>query len=109
MVEGLDPPLPHFPSACELRVRSPRTRSSCVLDTAAYRTSDLYYASYLRVAGVPFVGTERKGKRVVFLFEDIGAPLHDLKQGYFYDSARVPALSYVQMIRSMKSLVHRTP
>ena len=36
-----------------------------------YRTSDLYYAAYLRVAGVPFLGTERAGKRVVFLFEDI--------------------------------------
>jgi len=78
------------------------------LDTA-YRTADLYYAAYLRVAGVPFLGTERDGKRVTFLFEDIGTPLHDLKRGYFSDSARVPALSYVQMIRTMKTLVHRTP
>tara|TARA_B100001094_G_scaffold331148_1_gene398540 strand:+ start:544 stop:780 length:237 start_codon:yes stop_codon:yes gene_type:complete len=78
------------------------------LDTP-YRTSDLYYAAYLRVAGVPFLGTERAGKRVVFLFEDIGTPLRDLKKGYFSDGARVPALSYVQTIRFMKSLVHRTP
>jgi hypothetical protein len=78
------------------------------LDTS-YRTSDLYYASYLRVAGVPFLGAERAGKRVVFLFEDEGSTLHDLKQGYFSDGARIPALSYVQMIRAMKSLVYRTP
>lgn len=76
------------------------------LDTA-YRTADLYYAAYLRVAGVPFLGTERDGKRVTFLFEDAGTTISDLKRGYFTDGARVPALSYVQMIREMKSLVFR--
>ena len=77
----------------------------------AYRTSDLYYAAYLRVAGVPFLGAEREGKRVVFLFESELHPntYSDLKRGYFSDNARVPALSYVQMIRAMKALVHKTP
>ena len=76
----------------------------CVLDT--YRTSDLYYAAYLRVAEVPFLGTERTDGRVVFLFESSDA-LPDLKRGYFTNTARIPALSYVQMVREMKSLVHR--
>lgn len=73
---------------------------------AAYRTSDLYYAAYLRVADVPFLGTERDGKRVTFLFGVAETQIRDLKQGYFTDKARVPALSYVQMIREMKSLLY---
>lgn len=73
----------------------------------SYRTSDLYYAAYLRVAEVPFLGVEREGKRVVFLFDSTDASLSDLKRGYFSDTARVPALSYVQAIRSMKALVHK--
>jgi hypothetical protein len=71
-----------------------------------YRTKDLYYSAYLRVAGVPFVGAERQDDgKVVFLFEDQGATaMRDLKRGYFSDNAKVPAMSYVQMIRAMKSL-----
>lgn len=71
-----------------------------------YRTSDLYYAAYLRVAGVPFMGTERDGKRVIFLFEDqTPTVMRELKSGYFSDRAKVPALSYVQTLRSMKGLI----
>ena len=72
-----------------------------------FRTSDLYYAAYLRVADVPFLGTEREGKRVVFLFDAVESQIVDLKQGYFTDTSRVPALSYVQMIRELKSLLYR--
>jgi len=73
-----------------------------------YRTKDLYFSAYLRVAGVPFLSAERQEDgKVVFLFEDIGtAPLRDLKSGYFSDSAKVPAMSFVQMIRVMKSLTY---
>lgn len=72
-----------------------------------FRTSDLYYAAYLRVADVPFLGTEREGKRVVFLFDAVESQIVDLKQGYFTDTSRVPALSYVQMIRELKSLLYQ--
>ena len=72
-----------------------------------FRTSDLYYAAYLRVAGVPFMGTERDEKRVTFLFDVAESQILDLKQGYFTNKARVPALSYVQMIREMKSLLYQ--
>lgn len=74
-----------------------------------YRTSDLYYSAYLRVAEVPFLSTIREGDKVVFLFEDQGVvAMRDLKQGYFSGHARVPALSFVQMIRSMKALTYST-
>ena len=34
-----------------------------------FRTSDHYYAAYLKVAGVPFKGTTAEGRRVFFIFE----------------------------------------
>lgn len=69
-----------------------------------YRTSDLYYAAYLRVAGVPYLGLEvepgtRKG---YFIFDETVTPLGELKAQYFRDEARVPALSYGQAIRFLK-------
>ena len=70
-----------------------------------YRTSDLYYAAYLRVAGVPLVETEREGSRVFFVFEKVEG-IRDLKKEYFNRTAKVPALSYADEIRNMKALTH---
>ena len=76
-----------------------------------YRTKDLYFSAYLRVAGVPFLEAVRQDDgKVVFLFEDLGVPaMRDLKRDYFSDRAKVPAMSFVQMIRAMKSLTYSTP
>ena len=71
-----------------------------------YRTSDLYYAAYLKVAGVVLVGTEWEGSRMFFLFDNNGVDLKDLKNQYFMDSAKVNASSYGQAIKALKALTH---
>jgi hypothetical protein len=71
----------------------------------AFRTSDLYYAAFLRVAGVPFIQTETEGRRVFFVFELVTG-LKDLKAQYFNRTAKVPALTLVDEIRAMKQLTH---
>ena len=73
-----------------------------------YRTSDLYYSAYLKVAGVPFLGTEREGTRVVFLFE-ASETLKDLKASYFNRTAKVAALTYTDEIKAMKTLTFMSP
>ena len=70
-----------------------------------YRTSDLYYAAYLKVAGVMLDGCVREEGRVFFVFESTEAS-SDLKQQYFNRTSKVPALSYADEIRSMKALTH---
>lgn len=72
--------------------------------TTPYRTSDMYYAAYLKVAGVAFAGTQREGGRVFFLFEDTDM-IKDLKMGY-YNEAKVPALKYADAVKAMKALTH---
>jgi len=73
-----------------------------------FKTSDLYFAAYLKVAGVPFVDTEWEGKRMYFLFEDKGSDvMRDLKKQYFADKAKVNAMSFVQAIKLMKNLTHQ--
>jgi hypothetical protein len=70
-----------------------------------YKTTDLYYAAYLKVAGVPFLGIERDGGRVTFLFGDQGPlVMRDLRNAYFTDAAKVAPLLFVQAIKAMKSL-----
>ena len=70
-----------------------------------YKTSDLYFSAYLKTAGVRFVGTEKEGNKVFFLFEKTDM-IRDLKREYFNRTARIPALSFVDEIRSMKSLTY---
>jgi hypothetical protein len=70
-----------------------------------FRTSDLYYAAYLKVALVPFRGTEKEGKRTFFLFENLDN-MRDLKVEFFNGTAKVAAQPYADAIKAMKSLTH---
>lgn len=70
-----------------------------------YRTSDIYYAAYLKVAGVPLVKTDREGQRVFFLFEK-PASIEDLQREYFNRQSKVVAQDYADEIRSMKNLTY---
>lgn len=72
-----------------------------------YRTSDLYYAAYLKVAGVNFAGTEREGNRVYFLFEEDGpVSIRELKQQYYNRTSKVAALTFADEVKVMKALTH---
>jgi len=73
--------------------------------TDCYRTSDLYYAAFLKVAEVPFIEAVIEGGRVVFLFENTDG-IRDLKNGFYNRTAKVPALSYSDEIRTMKTITH---
>ena len=44
-----------------------------------YKTSDLYFSAYLKTAGVRFLGTEKEGSKVYFLFEKTDM-IRDLKR-----------------------------
>jgi len=73
-----------------------------------YRTSDLYYAAYLKVAGVPFVDSVREGGRVYFLFneDESSRAMRDLRQQFFNGQGKVSALDYKQAIQTFKTLTH---
>lgn len=70
-----------------------------------YRTSDLYFAAYLKIAMVKLIGQEREGKRVFFVFE-FSDVIPELQQEYFNRIGKVPALNYAEEIKVMKTLTH---
>jgi hypothetical protein len=70
-----------------------------------HRTTDLYYAAYLKVAGIQLQETVREGGRVFFVFENQDT-IDDLKQQYFNRKSKVAALSYADEIKAMKALTH---
>lgn len=76
---------------------------------AGYRTSDLYYAAYLKVAGVPHEDTVRVKGRVFFIFDQPEGgqdALKDLKRQYFNRTAKVAALTFADEVKNMKNLTH---
>ena len=75
--------------------------------SSEFRTSDLYFAAYLRTAAVEMTKTERDPDgKVHFVFDTSIANIEELKQGWFSSTARVPANTYAYNIKSLKSLCH---
>ncbi len=73
----------------------------------AFRTSDLYFAAYLQVAGVQMEHTERNGSgKVTFVFDTSICNIDELKHAWFSQSGKVPALPYANAIKSLKSICH---
>lgn len=74
-----------------------------------FRTSDFYFAAFLKTAGVPFMETTREasqeGSRTFFVFERVDG-IRDLKNQYYSRSAKVVALTYADEIRTMKALTY---
>ena len=72
-----------------------------------FRTSDLYFAAYLQVAGVPMHKTERKPDgKVAFIFDTSIANIEELKAAWFNQTGKVPGLPYANAIKSLKSVCH---
>lgn len=80
-----------------------KTQSS----TDEFRTSDLYFAAYLQVAGVHMIRTERNGNgKVSFIFDTSVSNIEALKTAWFNHQGRVPGLQYANAIKSLKSICH---
>jgi len=70
-----------------------------------YKTSDLYFAAYLKTLGMELLKTERDGRKVIFVFEKKSS-FKDLKREYFNRTSRVTALTFVDEIRTLKALTY---
>ena len=76
--------------------------------TKLYRTSDIYFSSYLTSLDIPLKTTETErtdgGKKVVFVFQMNDADLQRMKATYFGGTGTVKARRFVDNIRSLKSM-----
>lgn len=74
---------------------------------AEYRTSDLYFAAYLQVAGAPMTRTERNvNGKVSFIFDSSVVNIEELKRAWFSRQGKIEALPYSDSIKSLKSVCH---
>ena len=71
-----------------------------------FRTRDLYFAAFLKVAAVPMLPNEYEAGVAIFVFEDPDGIVRQLKDEYYSDFARVKALSYTRALKMIKSSIH---
>jgi hypothetical protein len=71
------------------------------------KTSDLYFAAFLQSMGCKIVKTDQEGNKNVFTFED-EQDRTNLKDDYFNANkeSAVPALTFANSIRSLKTLCY---
>lgn len=74
-----------------------------------YRTSDIYFSSFLCSIDIPLKTTEVAktadgGKKVVFVFSLTDANLASLKAQYFGGTGTVRVRIFVDHLRSLKSM-----
>ena len=74
-----------------------------------YKTSDLYFSAFLVSIGFPLVTTEVTktpdgSKKVIFLFNIPDTELPKLKAMYFGGGGTVKARTFVDNLRSLKSI-----
>lgn len=80
-----------------------------VKNSKLYRTSDLYFSSYLCALDFPLVTTESGSssdgnKKVVFVFNIPEDDLPRVKASYFGGTGTVKARKFVDNLRSLKSV-----
>ena len=75
-----------------------------------YRTSDIYFSSFLCALDIPLECTEEDksgdNKRIIFVFKVPSKDLQRLKALYFGGSGTVKAQQFVQSLRSLKSMCY---
>lgn len=72
-------------------------------------TNDLYFAAYLKAAGVPLERSVRGANgKVAFHFSPVLGNFEELKGAYFNGTGRIQALAYAFEIRNLKAVVHMT-
>lgn len=71
-----------------------------------YHTTDLYFAAYLQVAGAPMQRTARQGTRISFVFDCAVVNIEELRNAWYNQTGKVPALTYANTIKNLKHLCH---
>lgn len=76
-----------------------------------YRTSDIYFASYLCAIDLELVTTEeRKGndnnRKLVFVFKVPEADIGRLKASFFGGHGTVKVRSFVDNLKALKSMIY---
>jgi len=74
-----------------------------------FTTPDLYFATYLLTSGAELKRTDRKGTRIYFIFNVTKVNVDALKASWVNRTGTVPAMTFADNLKAMKSMCHHRP
>ncbi|MDB4330381.1 DUF5659 domain-containing protein [bacterium] len=78
------------------------------LNNNIFKTSDLYYAAFLKTAGFNLLELKEsdKGRQKYFVFEDQSGLIRKTQTDYINGEAKVSAKDLIDNIRALKTLIN---
>jgi hypothetical protein len=77
------------------------------LNNNVFRTTDLYYAAFLKTAGFNLLELKRAdNKQKYFIFEDSSGLIRKTQTDYINGDAKVSAKDLIDNIRALKTLIN---
>jgi len=74
------------------------------LEQEKYETHDIYLAAYFKLSGCRMVERNRQGRRVIFVFENPGGTMREMREAYYSGQGKVVAKQFADEIIAMKQL-----
>lgn len=71
-----------------------------------FKTSDLYYAAFLKTAGFELVELLKEKNRKLFVFEDGSGLIVKTQTDYVNGTSKVSAKDLIDNIRALKTLIN---
>ena len=77
------------------------------LNTNIFKTSDLYYAAFLKTAGFCLLELKKsEAKQMYFIFEDASGLIRKTQTDYINGEAKVSAKDLIDNIRALKTMIN---
>ena len=78
------------------------------LSDRTFKTSDLYYAAFLKTAGFNLLELKQQsnGRQKFFVFEDSSGLIRKTQTDYINGDAKVSAKDLIDNIRALKTLIN---
>ena len=77
------------------------------ISSTVFRTSDLYYAAFLKTAGFSLLELKKSdNKQMYFIFEDASGLIRKTQTDYINGEAKVSAKDLIDNIRALKTMLN---
>jgi len=75
------------------------------LNTRIYKTSDLYFASFLKTVGCNLIDLEESKNKKFFVFENESGLIAKIQLEFINGTTKIIAKDFINNIRDLKSLI----
>ena len=76
------------------------------LNTKTFKTSDLYFAAFLKTVGCPLLETTKEGNKKFFVFDNGSGLIAKIQIEFVNGVSQIVAKDFINNIRDLKTLIN---